>query len=238
MKKIVTVAFLTICTFFSIAQVHAQELLGDGGIGIGYDGFFPDKNVLQYSSKWPFQISPQAIFGMRYNAKNGFDFFFDATVGVTRVQFPVPDMAKSGNFVNQFTMHFMAGSGPRMEINEKSAIIPFIQLGAGFYGNWGNMTHQSGEDVTITTDKSISSNRWVVLAGGGLEWQFYAIIPSSINLQFTYTPMNIYENPLPYTATTTKTSTDLQLQGKMLQMMLSFRVYLRVKKWDEYRQYY
>lgn len=241
MRKIVSrIAPAIFCIFCCFSQAQAQELLGNVGIGVGYDAFLPDKNVLEYNNKWPFQLSPQAVVGLRFGAKNGFDFFMDAGVGITRIQFPVPDENKSGNFLNQFNLRFMAGSGPRMELNEKSAIIPFIQLGGGYYGNWGNAQQQNNNsDISITTTKDVFNSRWVVLAGGGIDWEFYAYVPSSINLQFTYTPMNIFENPIAYTATTPKaTTTDLMLQGKLLQVMFTFRVYLSLKKWDEYRQYY
>ncbi|XZF12573.1 hypothetical protein ACTHGU_12355 [Chitinophagaceae bacterium MMS25-I14] len=230
--------FIAILLLLAATRANAQELLGGIGIGPGVDVFLRDKSVNQYSTKFPVQLSPQTMLTLRYNATNGFDFFLDATLGVTRVEFPIPDEGRSHNYLKQLACHFMAGSGPRMEISEKQSLIPFIQLGAGYYGNWGNSQQNQDNNISVTTSNAIYNAKWVVLVGGGIEWQFYAIVPSSIQLQFTYTPMNIFENPLPYTVNTVSSSTDLKLQGKMLQAMINFRVYLRAKKWGDYRKYY
>jgi len=93
------------------STVAAQQWTGYAGAGVGYDGFLRDKTVLKYKSKWPFQVGGRVFIGGSYYTESGFNVFGEASLGLFRLRFPVPEVPKSRNFYEPGQFKFMIGSG-------------------------------------------------------------------------------------------------------------------------------
>lgn len=209
-------------------SVWAQGWTTYAGGGVGYDAFLRDKTVTTNKVAWPFQVTACILGGVAYHTASGFNIFSDANWSLLRVQFPVPGIKKSRNFFEQTQLRFMVGSGPRIDIGTKGNFItPFIELGASYVNDFGNSgVGNDDEKVNVIMKDYNYEAHWMAVCGAGIDWQFNAIVPSAINVQLLYTPLNMFPEPLDYTASTTKGTYDLKLQGKVLQFLLSYKVHI------------
>lgn len=218
--------------FIFSKTVTGQGWTAYAGAGVGYDAFLRDKTVTKDKVNWPFQVGATVLAGISYYTANGFNIFSDMNVGLVRIQFPVPEVAKSRNHYELGYTRVMLGSGPRLNVGEKGNFVtPFIQLGVMGIGTFGSDGVGNDDQAVrvLLKENSGLTNRWIAVAGAGIDWQFNAIVPSSVNLQFSLTPLNMFDDPINYTASTKKGSYDLALQGKLLQVMLSYKVHFWVK---------
>ena len=224
--------WLLLLSFFIVGRSCAGEWSLYTGGGLSYDAFLRDKEVMTTKSKWPFQLGANILVGASYRTEIGFNVFADCNTGITRIQMPVPDVKKSNNFYEQTQVRFMIGSGPKLLVGDKGNFItPFIQLGAAYFNNFGTSgVGKDDENVSIMIKQDIDRDSWRVVFGAGLDWQFAAKNPSSINLQFAYTPLPIFLEPVDYVAATNKGVYDLKMQGKLFQTVLSYKVYFPLNR--------
>ncbi len=209
----------------------AQTLYGFLGAGVGYDAFLRDKAVTRYKNEWPFELGVQTVIGLRYQTGQSFDAMLDISMGSLRVKFPVPEGYESRAAYQMMQSIVMIGSGIHVSVDEHNIIMPFMQIGAGFYDHSGYAAMDRVDIPGGGLDRNTS--RWMPVVGAGVDWQSRLIVPASFNLRFIYTPLSFYEDPLDYTFSTSTNTENLLLQGKMLQTILTFRVYLRMVKWPE-----
>jgi len=219
-----------LCSFY-FNTANAQQWSSYAGAGVGYDAFLRDKSILKYKSQWPFQVGGNIFIGGSYHTENGFNVFGDASIGLTRLQFPVPEVKKSRNFYEMGQLKFMIGSGPKISIGDKGNFLtPFIQLGAAYFTAYGSRgIGNDDQNVQVFIEDHSYRDRWSALCGAGIDWQFQSKVPSSINLQFIYTPINLFYDPISYTTVVAAERHDLELQGKLLQVILSWKVHFWVK---------
>lgn len=225
--------FAILC-FLYVHVAGAQQWSGYVGAGVSYDAFLRDKTVMTHKVAWPFQVGASLLFGGAYHTENGFNIFGDVSLGFTRFQFPVPDVKRSRSFYEFSQWRFMIGSGPKLDMGRRGSFLtPFIKLGATFLGPYGS-NHGVGDDdpdirVSVPGAGQDGGGRWSAICGAGIDWQFHSLVPSSLNLQLLYTPLNLFYSPVSYTAVTRTDTYDLAFQGKMMQLMLSWKVHLWVK---------
>ncbi|MBS1585727.1 MAG: hypothetical protein JSS82_09290 [Bacteroidetes bacterium] len=222
-----------LATLFVLLFTHhylpAQSLLGYVGIGLGYDAFLPDKKVLPYRSSWPFEPGFESTFGLKYLPENGFEAFLNITMGEVDAQIPVPGYHNSHNYFKQFNSHITLGSGPQLTTDAAGTFVPYVHFGAAFYSDWGEQAHNS--EVFVQRVPGVVSDTWALVCGAGLDWQFGSHPLSGLNLRLSYTPSPIYNAPAEYIVNTPGTSYDITMQGKMLQLMLTYTAHFTVKKW-------
>ncbi len=222
----------------SIYDLRGQSLGFYGGAGVGYDGFLRDKLVMNAKSGWPFRLGPQAIAGFRYHTRQNFDITLDATLGISGIEMPLRDKNNGKLVYQQIQTLIMAGSGLNISMNDDQNIMPFIQLGAGFFDFWDLVTvQQNGSSYSFPND--YKTNRWVAVCGAGIDWQFRLFLASGLNLRCTYTPLNLFRDPIPYSENSIGGSNDMLLQGKIVQFLLTYRVNLPITRWesdDDYRR--
>lgn len=213
----------------------AQSLLGSIGIGLDYDAFIPDKKVLPYSNSWPFAQGAGGIFALKYLPENGFAIFLDATAGTVRIQIPAPGYKKSHTYLKQFHTHITAGAGPQFKTGSSSILIPYLHFGAGFFSDWGETSNNTDANIAITKiSRDTGSDTWTLMCGAGLDWQFGERHRSGINLQISFTPMNIYDATPQYSVSTPAGIYDIRIQGRLLQCMLTYSTHFTLKEWHHY----
>jgi len=140
-------------------------------------------------------------------------------------------MKDGGLYQDLLQARFMIGSGPKIDVGERGNFItPFLQLGASYIDSYGNSSSGSSGSSGLVIHNEDYTRNWHILCGMGIDWQFEAIVPSSLNLQCTYTPLPVYRDPVAYTAVVGNEQYDRLLQGKLLQVMLSYRVHFYFKK--------
>lgn len=220
----------------SSKTVAGQGWTAYAGAGVGYDAFLRDKTITTHKVGWPFQVGATVLAGISYYTASGFNIFADMNVGLVRIQFPVPEVSKSRNHYELGYTRLMLGSGPRINVGEKGNFVtPFIQLGVMGMSTFGSDGVGDDDQAVrvLLKDNSGLTNSWLVVAGAGIDWQFNAIVPSSVNLQCSFTPLHMFDAPIGYIASTKKGSYDLALQGKLFQLMLSYKVHFWVKRSSE-----
>ncbi len=224
------ILLLIILTGWPSAAVFAQQWSLYGGAGASYDGFLRDASVTTAANKWPFMISGGVVLGGGYKAENGFDFFTESTIGFVNIKLPVPGVKHPNDYLSMLMVKLMAGSGPRIETAGGNAIRPYIQLGAEYLDNYAYASSSSSDDYTLSASGDFGTKGWSILFGAGIDYQFSAKVPSGVNLSFTFTPLNIMRDPYKYSVTSAAGSSDIALQGRLLQVMLSYRVHLNLGK--------
>lgn len=219
---------------FNISGLHAQTLGLYGGAGISGDRFtFNEQYVKDASSS--FATGPIALLGLRYHTLQNFDVTLDVSIGITRIKVPVPSDFDGKLHYQQLQSLIMVGSGMNIPL-EKANLMPFIQLGAGFYDFWELST--SGGKVgsqVLKGNADYNTNRWTIVCGAGVDYQFKLFLSSGINLRFVYTPLEVFNEPANVNISTKSGEKNIQLQGKFLQAQLTYRINLPLAKWkDDY----
>lgn len=220
--------------FFLLAPkiLSAQTLLGNVAVGLGYDAFLPDKKTLPYKSKWPFEPGIESAFGVKYLPENGFEVFLNVTMGEVEAQIPAPGYHNTHNYFKQFNSHLTIGSGPQIKTAHAGTFIPYVHFGAGFYSDWGEETStNSVPNIYMQRVPGVVSDTWALICGAGLDWQIGRHPLSGLNLQLAYTPLSIYSAPAEYLVSTPGGAYDIKMQGRMLQLMLTYTAHFSIKKW-------
>lgn len=209
----------------SCSWLAAQEWNGYAGPAVTGDGFLRDREVTQAKPRLSIQPGAGIILGTDYHTESGFNLFAEGTFSWQNVQFPTPRGGGDDNsrFHSYFQTRLMVGSGPAIRSwNEAHIVTPFIQLGAGYMTDWNTPLRAAARQ-----------DHFMALCGAGINWYFTAIVPSSLNLNITYSPLNAFKEPVKYEELAPDGSVrEMQLQGKLLQATLSCRVYLRFHKKD------
>lgn len=234
MKRLHSFIIWILILMFPVAAVAQNNTLyGFLGAGVGYDAFLRDQTITKYKNDWPFELGVQGVMGLRYQTGQSFDAMLDISGGFSRILFPVPDGVESRTAYRMKQILVMAGTGIHVSVDENNIIMPFMQIGAGFYRHSGYTALLSATgmvDIPGTNpEKNISSVTPVL--GAGIDWQSRLVVPASFNLRFVYTPLSFFENPVEYNYTDRQQVESLSLQGKMLQAIITFRVYMPVAKW-------
>jgi len=221
-------------TFFCLAispLLSAQTLGFYGGAGISGDHFSFDKSVISHQAS--ITTGPMAIAGLRYHTLQDFDVMLDASIGISKIKVPVPDGYKGNLKYEQLQSLVMLGSGLNIPL-EKANLMPFIQIGAGFLDFWSMTVSDNGSQSAVFSTEDHNTDRWVVVCGAGVDYQFKLFLSSGLNLRFVYTPLNIFKEPetVAY-ASSLQGSEAIRLQGKLLQAQLTYRVNLPLAKWKE-----
>lgn len=204
--------------------ITAQEWNGYAGPAVTCDGFLRDRAVTQAKPRLSVQPGAGVILGTDYHTESGFNLFAEGTFSWQNVQFPTPGSGDDNSrFHSYFQTRLMIGSGPSLRSrDEESIVTPFIQLGAGYMTDWNRPLQASARQ-----------DHFMALCGAGVNWYFTAIVPSSLNLNITYSPLSAFKEPVKYEELAPNGSVqEMQLQGKILQATLSCRVYLRFHKKD------
>jgi len=207
----------------------SQTLGFYGGAGISADRFSFDKMVSDHSAS--FATGPMAVAGFRYHTRQNFDLFLDASIGITKVKLPIPEGYNASVKYEQLQSLVMLGSGLNIPL-ENSNLMPFISIGASFFDHWGFTSESGGSNSSISTNPDLNTNRWTIVCGAGVDYQFKLFLSSGLNLRFIYTPLNIFPEPLTVAVASNSQSSDaIRLQGKLLQAQLTYRVNLPLAKW-------
>lgn len=223
-----------LATFFCLTisiPLTAQTLGFYGGAGISGDHFSFDKSVISHQAS--ITTGPLAIAGLRYHTLQNFDVMLDASIGISKIKVPVPDGYKGSLKYEQLQSLFMLGSGLNIPL-DKANLMPFIQMGASFLDFRSIAVGDNGSQSAVFTTQDYNTDRWVVVCGAGIDYQFKLFLSSGLNLRFVYTPLNIFTEPetVAY-ASSIQGSEAIQLQGKLLQAQLTYRVNLPLAKWKE-----
>ena len=222
-------AFIFLLVVFYPAGLFAQHWMLYVGPGITYDGFLRDKEVMPHVNKTSFEPGAGIVLGGGYSTEKGFNLFLESTASLLAIQYPMPGGDKnSSNYYSHFQLRVMAGSGPAFSLVEDEVLlIPYIQLGAAYMTEWdGAFGGSKGSGTGIRITKNAQKNLFMPLCGFGINYRFKAFLPVDLNVNVVYTPLNIYKDPVEYTATTAQGSQDMRLQGKLLQAMLTCRIHL------------
>lgn len=218
------------CSMPTSIAAGAQQWTVYGGASLGYDGFFEDRAITKFAGGWPFYFGGGLLGGVGYKATNGFDVFAELNAGILSLNMPVPENNADKEALIERYARVMAGSGPRILIGQQgNSITPFIQLGGIYLKNSGNASSgKSGRQLEMRTGSGFDA--WAIAVGAGIDWKFKAKLSSSLNLNFSYTPLNVFNEPVQYTITTAGGVHDIDLQGKLLQVLLSYRIHINVGK--------
>lgn len=216
----------------------SQTLGFYGGAGISYDGFLPDRSITTGKSGQTFLPSAFAVAGLRYHTLQNFDLTLDASLGITRTELPVTSEYKDTRLqYEQIQSLILLGSGLNIALNNGAHLTPFIQLGAAFYDFWDFVIQQKQTYYSTENTRDFKTNHWTVACGAGIDYQFRLFLSSGVNLRWLYTPVNIFREPIAYELAGQQQSETFQLQGKMTQFQLSYRVQLPIKKWKDATSY-
>lgn len=215
---------MAMVTIINTQATYSQSLEGYGGVGIGCDNFLRDKTVVPKASNTPFLFSPQAVCGLRLHPKTNFILMLDATLGTSRIAL----MSATDDKViyQQVRSLVTIGSGLYVPLDRDRYFMPFIQLGTGFFDFSGLDTkNYNGAAIDYRT------NTWTAVCGAGVEYKSRIFIPSVISFRFLYTPLNIF--PEPYKYTVSGLPMQYELQGKLLQFLLTYQVPFSIKNWNK-----
>lgn len=225
------------CSFFlcfflalSATENRAQTLGFYGGAGVSFDRFSFDQMVLRAPAS--FATGPLAIAGFRYHTRQNFDIMIDATIGITKIRVPIPEQYTATMQYEQLQSLLMVGSGLNIPLDEAN-LMPFLQVGAAFLDHWGYLITSSG-NAAIGTRNDANTNRWVVMCGAGIDYQFKLFLSSGINLRVLYSPLDVFREPTGVANVSNAQGSELiSLQGKLLQAQLTYRVNLPLAKWKD-----
>lgn len=214
--------------------VAAQPWSVFGGAAVSYDAFLRDAAVKKANTGWPFRVGGGIVAGAGYHAANGFDAFAEVNAGAVNLSLPLQEKSAAQAYLTNYVIRCMVGSGPRISLREgASTLTPFLQLGGAYMVNNGFGTGGSGSELLLHPNSETGFENWLIAVGAGIDWRFTAKLPSSLNLNFSYTPLNIFREPFDYTVATGSSTYEVAAQGKMLQVLLSYRVHLRLGKTRE-----
>jgi hypothetical protein len=228
MMRFIVVCFALLISCFSI---RAQTLGFCGGAGISFDHFAFDRTVVDRNAS--LATGPLAVAGLRYHTRQNFDITLDASIGITKIKIPVPDGFDGSMKYEQLQSLIMLGSGLNIPF-EKSNLLPFIQIGAGFFDFWSVTTNVGGAQSAINSGKDQNTNRWVVVCGAGIDYQFKLFLSSGLNLRLVYTPLDVFKEPVTVASFSNQHGAEsVQVQGKLLQAQLTYRVNLPLARWKD-----
>jgi hypothetical protein len=221
--------FLSFALLLAAIGAQAQQWSLYGGGAVSYDAVFRDAGITMQPTGWPFKVSGAILAGCGYKVENGFDVFAEATTGYVNINLPVPDGGHGDAYMTTFYARLMAGSGPRILSGDKgNSITPYLQLGGIYLQNLGYGTSGNNNELQFRERSALGADNWAIAVGGGIDWRFQGKLSSSINLNFSYTPLNIFKEPFAYNVTTAKDTYDINMQGKLLQLLLSYRIHLNL----------
>lgn len=228
MMRFIVVFFALLISSFTI---RAQTLGFYGGAGISFDHFAFDRTVVDRNAS--VATGPLAVAGLRYHTRQNFDITLDASIGITKIKIPVPDGFDGSMKYEQLQSLIMLGSGLNIPF-EKSNLLPFIQIGAGFFDFWSVTTNVGGAQSAINSGKDQNTNRWAVVCGAGIDYQFKLFLSSGLNLRFVYTPLDVFKEPVTVASFSNQHGAEsVQVQGKLLQAQLTYRVNLPLARWKD-----
>ncbi len=216
---------------FSPLFAAAQTLGFFGGAGISADLFSFDKQSVRAKSS--FATGPLAIAGLRYHTRQNFDILLDASLGIAKIRLPLPEGFDGSLRYEQIQSVLTVGSGLNIAF-EKSNLMPYIALGASFLDFWRLTAQGNGTHIRTGNNADLNTNRWSLVCGAGIDYQFKLFLSSGINLRALYTPLNIF--PEAQTVSLQSSNYDkgsVALQGKFLQFQLTYRVNLPLAHWKE-----
>jgi hypothetical protein len=213
----------------TINSAAGQSLDIYGGFGVGADKFSRDKTITTGNIPSPVLFSPQLAAGLRIRPKTSFILLLDFTLGLSRIQLP----AASSNtkvFYEQTRSLITLGSGLFVPLERERYLLPYIQLGTGFFDfNQLRIKDGTGSFNTLVDYKT---NHWVAVCGAGVEYKFNLFFPSAINFRVLYTPIDIFPEPFKYSVNTSSGTKDYTLQGKLTQLLLTFQVPITLRDWS------
>lgn len=209
-------------------NTDAQSLNTYIGGGIGYDIFIRNKAVTANRSDKHILLSPQFVAGLRYYTSQKFNLMLDATLGLSRFNMPVNPPNTQKIYYEQVRSLITVGTGYYKQIDEEQSFMPYIQLGAGFY-DFNSMTEKTPAGyVGIQTD--YNSKHFVAVCGAGIEYCFRFISSSALNIRGLYTPTDIFSRPVKYSAYGIDEKGPYALQGKLLQILITYQVNIPIVK--------
>lgn len=209
----------------------AQTLGFFGGAGISADLFSYDKQSVRANSS--FATGPLAIAGLRYHTRQNFDILLDASLGIAKIRLPLPEGFEGNLRYEQIQSIITVGSGLNIAF-EKSNLMPYVTLGASFLDFWRLSAQGDGKNISTRNSGDFNSNRWSLMCGAGVDYQFKLFLASGLNLRAIYTPINIFPETqnIPLVSKNYNTGS-VALQGKFLQFQLTYRVNLPIAHWKE-----
>lgn len=209
-------------------NTHAQSLSTYLGGGIGYDAFIRNKDVMPDKLNKRVLLSPQFIAGLRYYTAQKFNLMVDFTLGLSRFNMPVKSPNTQQFYYEQVRSLITLGSGLYMEIDEDQSFMPYVQLGVGFY-DFSSMEEKVPVGyIGIQTD--YNSRHFVAVYGVGFEYSFRMIGKSAINVRGLYTPTDIFPEPVKYGIEGINKNGTYALQGKLLQLLITYQINIPLMK--------
>ncbi len=220
------------CLIIICSDTLAQSLNICIGAALSNDKFIRDKREMPLKPSGKILLTPQYIIGLRYVTAQNFNLMLNTTLGLSR--FNMPD-----NYPNTYDLYYeqvrsmiTIGSGLYKEIDEDQSIMPYVELGTAFY-DFNSMTQKTPAGyVGLISD--YNSQHWVALVGAGFEYNFRLGLPSAINFKALYTPTNIFTSPVLYDVDGINNKGPYRLQGKLLQLMISYQFNIRLTRKNNY----
>gem|GEM_PF-1994597 len=227
---------LLLMTLLTTTIAQGQNLGFYGGAGISFDRFRFDPQLTGIKGT-SLRSGPLAVVGLRYHTLQNFDLTLDASIGITKIDVPVPEGVDGHLIYEQLQSLIMVGSGMNIPL-EKANLMPFIQLGGGFFDFWSLTAEAKGGAMSVKNNGDLNTNRWAVVCGAGIDYQFRLFLSSGLNLRFIYTPLEVFRESAIIHTEGVNGPADVRIQGKFLQAQLTYRVNLPLAKWKEdYNQY-
>lgn len=220
-------SFFVVCATESISQT----LEFYGGAGITGDRFSFDKELTDQPAS--LTANPIGLIGLRYKTLQNFDIFLDATIGISSIKVSGTEELSGHIRYQQLQSLLMLGAGLNIS-TQQSTLIPFMQIGGCFFDYWDLVLRNNSGEYALSSKNDYNTNRWTVVCGAGIGYQFRFLLASELNVRLLYTPLDVFDEPAVVTMTSSQQSTqEIKLQGKLLQAQLTYRVCLPIKKWND-----
>ncbi len=230
MKRFRTILLLVLLPGTSlIVEVRAQSLHLYGGAGVSSDFFFRDEEVMETGGVGILP-SPVAILGLRFRTSQNFDLMLDGSLGTTRIGLPLPSGASGKHRYEQVSSLVLLGSALNIALEKNRWVLPSVHLGAGFFDFWN--LRGEGNHLELSSQTDVNTNRWVLICGAGVEYQFNLFGNSGLQLRALMTPLDLFPEPVPYTVQVNGVPEAMGLQGKLTMLQLSYRIAVPIKKWE------
>lgn len=222
-------SWLCLAVFAVSESATAQSLHYYGGVGMSVNRFMPDRQSMPAGSgSW--HVGPIFSSGLRYHTLQNFDLLLDLNAGITGINGRFPAPGDGTLRYEQFQGSVLFGAGLYLPLDEEQALMPFVQLGASFLDFWQLHTANTSYQMQVATDRDFDTNRWLPVVAVGADYSFQWGLPSSLRVRVMYTPLNVFSEPVSIPYRYSGQDGAAPIQGKLLQVQLSYHVQVPIFK--------
>lgn len=221
----INLLLLAVC---SVPEKPSAQTFGFyGGAGASLDRFSFNSGYSKNEAPASLQPGPLAIMGVRCHTRQDFDILLDASLGIVKIKVPMPEAFEGKLTYDQIQSLIMIGSGLNIPV-QNAHLLPYIQIGASFLDFWSLTASSHGSTSIATNERDFKSNRWSVVCGAGVDYQFKLFLSSGINLRLVIMPLDTFKEPAVIYYSISGKSYDFSLNGKIMQAQLTYRINLPV----------